>query len=121
MSQLSLALVAVVVVIASATFAPSRIVRAQSAARFEYARVTPFIVNTVVSANRVQQTNGYRACVAGTTEWTCRDFKPTESTDTVRTALATLGSEGWELVSVVDENPPDYNPHGLTYFFKRPR
>jgi len=119
MPKISLALVAVVV-IACAMFAPSRIVRAQSAARFEYARVTPFVVSTVV-ANRMQQTNGYRACVAGTTEWACRDFKPTESTDAVRTALATLGSEGWELVSVVDENPPDYNPHGLTYFFKRPR
>ena len=120
MSKTSLVIVAVVVVIV-AMFTPSRIVRAQTNPRFEYARVTPYVLNIGVAPNRVTQTNGYRACVAGTTEWTCRDFKPTESTDAVRTALATLGSEGWELVSVVDENPPDYNPHGLTYFFKRPR
>ena len=120
MSKLWLGLVAVVVMFA-AMITPSRNVRAQSATPFDYARVAPFVVNTTVGPNRVQQSTGYRACIAGKDEWTCRDFKPTDSTDALRTALATLGSEGWELVSVLDENPPNYSPHGLTYFFKRPR
>ena len=120
MSKISLALVAVVVIV-GAMLAPSRIVRAQSAARFEYARVTPYGVSTEVAPKKVEWTTGYRACVADTTQWTCRDFKPTESTDPLRTALATLGSEGWELSSVADEFPDGNNPRRLSYFFKRPR
>jgi hypothetical protein len=68
MSRISLALVAVVLVV-SAMFRPSLVVRAQSTARIEY--------------------------VAGTTEWACRDFQPMESSaEALRTELVTLGNEG---------------------------
>ena len=119
MSNNSLAFVAVVVIV-GAMLTPTRIVRAQSAARFEYARVTPYLYSTEVAQKKTEWTTGYQACVADTTQWTCRDFKPRESTDPLRTALATLGSEGWELVSVADEYP-DRTPRHLSYFFKRPR
>ena len=119
MSRSSLALIGVVVV-TTAMFMPSPVARAQSATRIEYVRVAPYVVRTPVAVNAVQERLGYRACVAGLNEWTCRDFPPTvSSTDALRTALATLGNEGWELVSAVGDDP-DINKSGLTYLFKRP-
>ena len=118
MSKASLALVAVVVVL-TATFAPSLIVRAQGSTRFEYIRVTPYAVHIPVGPNAVQDRTGYRACVAGNSEWACREFKPSESSaDALRIALVQLGNEGWELVSAVEEDP-SFNTRGLTYLFKR--
>jgi hypothetical protein len=35
-------------------------------------------------------------------------------------ALATLGTEGWDLVAVLDEDPETTYPNGLMYLFKRP-
>jgi len=119
MSKASLALVAVVVVL-TATFAPSLIVRAQGSTRFEYIRVTPYAVHIPVGPNAVQDRTGYRACVAGNSEWACREFPPAESsTDALRRAFVNLGNDGWEMVSAVEEDPNWSGIHGLTYFFKR--
>jgi hypothetical protein len=119
MSKVSLTLIAVVVVVA-ATFSPSLIVRAQSATRIEYIRVTPYLQQIPVSVSAVQERCGYRACVAGMNDWACRDFPATQSSnDALRTTLATLGNEGWELVSTVNEEPSS-GTHGLTHVFKRP-
>jgi hypothetical protein len=118
MSRISLTLVAAVVVVA-ALFAPPRAVRAQGATRIEYVRVTSYVVRTPVVPNAVQERDGYRACVAGITDWACRDFPPTQSSmDALRTALATLGNEGWDLVSAVQQDP-NMGTHGMTYVFKR--
>jgi hypothetical protein len=91
--------------------------RAQSrnGSRFDYLRVTPYLPDPLNPA-RV----AYRACVAASTEWTCREFESKDSPDApLRTTLATLGQEGWELVSAVDETPDVSLPDGLTYLFKR--
>lgn len=118
MSRGSLVLVAIVVVV-TAMFLRSPVARAQSATRIEYVRVAPYGAQVPVAANAVQDRLGYRACVAGLNEWSCRDFPPTvSSTDALRTALATLGNEGWELVSAVGDDP-GLNKSGLTYLFKR--
>jgi len=119
MSKISLAFVAFVVVV-TPMFASSLVVRAQSSPRIEYLRATPFLVHIPVAANRVSERTGYRACVAGNTEWTCREFQPTESsTDALRNALATLGNDGWELVSAIEEDSAWTGIHGLTFLFKR--
>jgi len=117
MSRITLALVALAGV-GMATFTPSLTVRAQSATRFEYVRLAPYMMRTRVAADAVQERQAYRACVAGVEEWKCREFLPAgSSTDPLRTALATLGNEGWELVSSVQEEPAAL--YGLTYLFKR--
>ena len=122
MSKVSLALLAIVAIIATAAAStPSLTARAQTATRIEYARVTPYIVSFHKSPNHVQPRYGYRACVAAISEWKCREFEPTDaSTASLRTTFATLGSEGWELVSAVNDDPVASNPSGLlTYLFKR--
>jgi len=91
---------------------------AQVARRFEYARLAPYarIQTKGTVANR--QT-GFRACIAAAAEWNCREFEHNQGSDTsLRLALSTLGSEGWELVSAVVEDP---NPQvaGLTFLFRR--
>ena len=120
MSKISLALVAVVLTV---MVTPSFIVRAQSAQRFEYVRVTPYLARIPVSANAVQERIGYRACVARISEWVCQEFPPTEpSTEPLRNALVNLGNDGWELVSAVEEYPnfgTQFGANGLTYLFKR--
>jgi hypothetical protein len=106
-----------VITLGTTMFVPSLIGRTQSTGGFEYLRVTPYSVNPMKPA-RV----GYRACVATTGEWVCRQFEPQDSSDAgLRTALATLGNEGWELVSAVDDPPGASIPEGLTYLFKRQR
>jgi hypothetical protein len=116
MSKSSLALVALVAVVA-AMVTPTLTVRAQSPTRFEYARVTPFVTRVPVGTNTVQERWGYRACVASVGQWSCRDFQPAQyAADALRTALVTLGNEGWELVSPVQEDSGFGN---LTYLFKR--
>ena len=119
MSRILLALVAVVVVV-TVMFMRSPVARAQGATGIQYVRVTPYVVQIPLAPNGVQERLGYRACVAGLDEWRCREFQPTiSSTDALRTALATLGNEGWELVSAVTDDP-NSNNSGLTYLFKRP-
>jgi hypothetical protein len=121
MSKTLLALVAAVVIL-TAAFTPSIIVRAQGAQRFEYVRVTPYIA-TIPVGSRVTQRVGYRACIARANEWTCQEFQPTDPTsEPLRNALVNLGNEGWELVSAVDEYSGFANQFGanqLTYVFKR--
>ena len=116
MMRLSLAVLSAVIAV---LFAMSIVGRAQSAVRFEYGRVTPYTV-AQTQGGWVYQHVGYRACVAVTNEWTCREFEPKESSEAaLRAMLATLGNEGWELVSVVDEDPN--SSLALTYLFKRQR
>ena len=121
MSKGSLVLVALALgAIAAARFTSSTTVRAQGPTGLEYLRMTPYVTVTPVAANAVQESRGYRACAAGTAEWRCRDFQsPKSSAEALRTALVTLGNEGWELVSAVEEDPA-FNTRGLTYLFKRP-
>jgi hypothetical protein len=105
-----------VIALGTGMFVSSPLGRAQSPGGFEYVRVTPYSVNPMNPAR-----TGYRACVATSSEWTCRQFESKDSSDALRTALATLGSEGWELVSAVDDPPGESIPKGLTYLFKRQR
>lgn len=122
MSKTSLTLLGAVVILTT-MFESSLVVRAQSSPRIEYLRATPFLVHIPVAANRVSERIGYRACVAGNTDWACREFQPpTESsTDALRDALATLGNDGWELVSAIQEDSAWTGIHGLTFLFKRHR
>jgi hypothetical protein len=122
MTKFSLTVAAVIAVI-TAMFATALIARAQSATRFEYLRVTPYQSFTETPGRITYRWAGYRACVAASSEWTCREFEPTDTSNAaLSTALATLGNEGWELVSAVDERH-DMNSTfgGLTYLFKRQR
>src|SRR5262245_11559516 len=102
MSKISLAFVVVLVVVTTVV-APSFIGRAQSTTRIEYARVTPSPVSLApVAGNPRRLSFSYRACVAGTNEWLCREFDSRESpAEALRIVLVQLGNEGWELVSVV--------------------
>jgi hypothetical protein len=126
MRKLSLSVVAVIAVVA-AMFAPSLVARAQSAVRFEYLRVTPYPANLATPGRINYRWVGYRACVAASSEWTCREFEADGSSNdalhiALRTTLATLGNEGWELVSAVDERHElNTTFGGLTYLFKRQR
>lgn len=121
MSKISLAFIAVVVVV-SAMLRPSLIVRAQGTTRIEYARVTPSSVSLASAAvNPRRPSFSYRACVAGINQWACREFDSRESpTEALRIAFVQLGNEGWELVSVVEEDK-SFSVAGLTYLFKRQR
>ena len=118
MMKLSIVIAAFVGVIV-VTFAASLAARAQSAAQYDYNRVTPYIF--AINEGRVLEPRvGYRACQALPDGWSCRDFAPKESSDdALRAVLAAFGNEGWELVSAVDADAS--SPDGLTYFFKRQR
>ena len=119
MAKLSIAVAAVLVAI-TAMFGPS-LTAQQSAPRFEYVRVAPYTYRTPSGASAVLERVGYKACVAASSDWTCRDFQSLEPADAaLRTTLNTLGNEGWELVSAVNEEPSQYHT-GLTYLFKRAR
>jgi hypothetical protein len=102
MRKLSLAVVSAIALIAALS-APSLVARQQSVVRFEYLRLTPYLgavqqVGTTITASN--SFGGVRACVATSAEWACRNFQaPSASEDATRTALVTLGNEGWELVS----------------------
>jgi hypothetical protein len=122
MKRLTLTIAALMAIV-TAMLAPSFVARAQSGPRFDYLRVVPYRVVTRTPGHITGRWAGYRACLAGSTEWTCREFEPMDNSDTgLRTTLATLGDEGWELVSAVDERH-DVNSDfgGLTYLFKRQR
>ena len=113
MSKTSLVALSVVALVAAA-FASTGGVRAQSSASIEYLRVAPHRVSQTTGKMIVWRT-AYRACVATTGPLECRDFGG-GSESAVLIILATLGSEGWELVSVVKE---DKSMDGPSYFFKR--
>jgi hypothetical protein len=120
MAKYSLALAASVIAFAIALFAPALTARAQSGARFEYLRVVEYYTAApTLPLGRIGVGRlAYRACVAASPDWTCRNFEPTENTDdALRMTLFTLGNDGWELVSAVDDTPERDN--GLTYVFKR--
>lgn len=118
MMKLALSVAALMALVA-AMFTPSLVARAQSA-RFEYMRVAPY--GFMQTEGRIAYVrSSYRACLADTAEWTCRDFGRKESSDAaLRTALVTLGNEGWELVSAVNADP-NLSADSLTFLFKRQR
>ena len=119
MSRIPLALVAVIAVVIG-MLTPSFAVRAQGTTRFEYARLAPY-ADVFRTATLVDQRPSYRACIARTGGWTCRDFKATESTtDALRNAFLQLGNDGWELVSAAQEDRNVVVDGALTYLFKRP-
>jgi hypothetical protein len=101
----------------TAAWVPGVTARPEAAARFEYMRLTPGLPPNAKSATP----EGYMACVAGAGGWVCRQFGATDTDHEagLRSALATLGSEGWELVSMTDETQNLGYPKGLTYVFKR--
>ena len=88
-----------------------------SAARFQYLRLTPGVPQPGPLDTRPQ--HGYQACEAKPKAWSCRTFKAAHPDDGLRDAMTTLGAEGWELVSAVDEAEHLSYPKGLTYLFKR--
>jgi hypothetical protein len=117
--RLSLALAAVIAVVA-AMFAPAFVARAQQGPpRFEYLQVTAHGRRTVNSPGRVDIIAGYRACVAAADEWQCREFTPAASSGAAM--FSTLGNEGWELISALDVRWFDENHPSPTYLFKRQR
>jgi len=119
MPKLSLVLV-VVIAVGAAAFISSPSARAQPSTSIQYARVTPYVAHFRTSPNSVLERHGYRACVANAENWACRDFAPADSSnDALRTVFATLGNEGWELVSAIKEQPEQISPMGVTYLFKR--
>ena len=110
-----LALSAVMLITAVFTFANGAPTQAV-VTPFEYLRVTPFTV-PIPASNHISMHEGYRACLAAAAEWSCREFRPANTSDSaLRAVLATLGNEGWELVSAVKEDGPT---SALTYLFKR--
>ena len=95
---------------------PSLGARQEVTTGWEYARLTPGLP----SKPSAMKPLGYRACLAGEAEWTCREFESKDNQDeALRRALSTLGSEGWELVSAIDETETLSYPKGLTYLLKR--
>ena len=89
---------------------------------FEYLRVVPYDVSDL-TAGYGRRFAGYRACVAGTADWTCRDFQPPlndSSNPALRLMLATLGNEGWEVVTAVPISEGAL-AGAMTYLFKRAR
>lgn len=102
----SLFVVALAVAAATGVLGSSLVARSQTAARFEYTQLTPY--SELVSHPQLGQVRsrvGYKACIAGPEEWTCREFKVEGSTDAgYRAALSTLGREGWELITPYHES-----------------
>jgi hypothetical protein len=93
------AVVAVTVVI-GAMLGSSLVARSQAAARFEYTQLFPYSeLDPHAQFRQVWSRVGYRACVAASAEWTCRDFRESSVDAGYRTALSTLGREGWELIT----------------------
>lgn len=117
----SIGFASIVVLAAVAFTIPSLSAEQQTTARWEYLRLAPGLAGEIVEMSQ----HAYQACEATEAEWRCRDFKSgsqTSGDDGLRRALATLGAEGWELVSTVDtqRNGVTY-PVGMTYLLKRQR
>jgi hypothetical protein len=116
----SIGFAAVVALAAIAFMVPSLVARQQTVTRWEYLRITPGLPSPVATFDMSQDRLGYQACQAKDTEWKCRDFESKDNQDdALRSALATLGAEGWELVSTVAQAEGVSYPSGLTYLLKR--
>jgi hypothetical protein len=113
MSKLTFAFLSMIAIAAVVVSADG--LRAQSSTSFEYLRVSPYYVSQQ-SGRMTYQRTAYRGCLATTGQLNCREFGGA-SDSALLAMLATLGGEGWELVSVVDEGDPALS--GMTYFFKR--
>ena len=115
MSKFLLVVAAAVVV---GLFGSSLVARSQAVARFEYTQLSPY--SELIShptLGQVLSRVGYRACVATNAEWTCREFRVENRPDAgYRTALATLGREGWELITPYHESADGMT---RTLLFKR--
>lgn len=109
--------------VVGAFVAPRLAARADSTAHFDYLHLRPGLPEfDVTTGQRTSPPrNGYTACVAKSPDAAkCREFADKESQDrALNVALGTLGSQGWELVSVIDETANQGSPKGLTYIFKR--
>lgn len=112
---------AIVALAAIALTVPSLIAKQQTATKWEYLRLAPGLAGEIIDMSQ----HGYQACEATEVEWRCREFKSgsrTSGDDALRRALATLGAEGWELVSTVDTARDGVvYPWGMTYVLKRQR
>ena len=91
MMKLALAITAFVVIV---IFVPSLTARVQTPTRFEYATAAPYVYSRTQGVG-IAEAQGYRACVATLSQWTCRQFEQGDSSSAA--ALATLGNEGWSL------------------------
>jgi len=114
---------------------PSLVARQQAQTQFEYLEATPIQVPS--TPNGAAAWDGYRACVAASNTWTCREFhnvslefavERSESSITMRPAqqdmslpkmLSVLGTEGWQMVSAVPARDRS-SSEGFRYLFKRP-
>ena len=86
--------------------------------RWEYLQLVPGLPST----GEALQPAGYRACQAAGSGWTCRSFetqKDADAQDALPRARASLGADGWELVTAIDQTIHLSYPKGLTYMFKR--
>ncbi len=121
--------VAATLAIVAALLSSSLTAGQQSRQRFQYLQVEHFAEYSQSGPG----TTGYRACVAEVSDWSCRNFERPSVTSrfpatgvalqppadpALREVLATLGNEGWELVSTVDDTPD--RDTGMAYVFKRP-
>jgi hypothetical protein len=123
MRKLSITVAGILLLLVSLSV-PSLIARQQSSVQFDYLQLVPYQVQIPSGFRAVTERSAYRACIAGSAEWACRQFEPSNAdprgVDTaLRGALSTLGNEGWELVSAVDESPD--RDGGIVYLFKQQR
>ena len=111
-------LLVVVAVVVAALFGSSLLARGQAAPRFEYTQLYPYSeLIAHPTLGQVRSRVGYQACVATNAEWTCREFRVENRPDAgYRTALATLGREGWELITPYHESTDGMT---RTLLFKR--
>jgi hypothetical protein len=125
MRRVALLFVGLLLVAMGALLAPTLGVRAASTTRFEYLHLTPGLPEFDVKTgqrvvNTHPQRSGYSACIASRpAQEKCREFEdPEHQSRALDVALATLGSEGWEMVAVVDQTQSQGTPRGLIYVFK---
>ena len=117
----SIGLAAIAALAAIAFTIPTLMARQQVATSGRYLRLTPGL-RFGMDFDMSQRPMGYQACEAKDAAWKCRDFKSADqqsNDDALRRALATLGAEGWELVSTIEQSGTVVYPVGLTYLLKR--
>ena len=117
----SIGFAAIAALAAVAFTIPTLTARQRSTTKWEYVRLTPGL-RFGMDYDMSQRPMGYQACEARDAAWKCRDFKSADqqsNDDALRRALATLGAEGWELVSTIDQSGNIVYPVGLTYLLKR--
>ena len=118
MTPLSLGVVGVALLVGAISASSTAEPQGKAAPRFEYLDLTP----TVMSPAGPNIRFTYSACIARTDlNLACRSFESRVSArHAQQTALATLGAEGWELVSAMGSawNPFE-DPTLKDYVFKR--